>query len=147
MKASLILQPLAAARWTLASLALGLAALMLVATSTYETFGGAQILSQFMNRMPAGLRNMLGGENLLTPAGYFSTIFFHPLALVFQGGAAIALVTRLAQDMETHAVELLLSRPVTRAELALARYLAALAGTGAERAGGRERPAITIDAI
>ena len=46
MKASLILQPLAAARWTLASLALGLTALMLVATSTYETFGGAQILSQ-----------------------------------------------------------------------------------------------------
>jgi ABC-type transport system involved in multi-copper enzyme maturation permease subunit len=136
MKASLVLQPLAAARWTLAALAAGLVALMLVATSTYEAFGGAQVLSQFVNRMPRGMRTMLGGENLLTPAGYFSTIFFHPLLLVFQGGAAIALVTRLAQDVETHAVELLLSRPVTRVELALARYLAALAGVAAVIACG-----------
>jgi hypothetical protein len=36
-----VLQPLAAARWTLAALAAGLVALMLVATSTYEAFGGA----------------------------------------------------------------------------------------------------------
>ena len=136
MRASLILQPLRTARWTLAALAAGLGALMLVATSTYEVFGGAQMLSQVMSRMPRAIRTFVGDENVLTTAGYFSTIFFHPLALTFKGGAAIALVTKLAQDVETHAVELLLSRPVTRVELALARYLAALAGVAAVIACG-----------
>ncbi len=95
MRASLILQPLRTARWTLAALAAGLGALMLAATSTYD-----------------------------------------PLALTFKGGAAIALVTKLAQDVETHAADLLLSRPVSRVELALARYLAAFAGVGAVIACG-----------
>jgi hypothetical protein len=42
--ADLVLQPLRTARWTLVALAAGLAALMLVATSTFEAFGGAQML-------------------------------------------------------------------------------------------------------
>jgi hypothetical protein len=136
MRASLVLQPLRTARWTLAALAAGLAALMLAATSTYEAFGGAQMLSQLLSRMPRAIRTIAGDENVLTTAGYFGTIFFHPLALTFEGGAAIALVTRLAQDVETHAADLLLSRPVTRVELALARYLAAFAGVGAVIACG-----------
>jgi len=136
MKASLVLQPLGAARWTLTALAAGLATLMLVATSTYEAFGGGQMLAQLLNRMPRAIRTIAGDENVLTSAGYFSTIFFHPLALTFKGGAAIAMVTKLAQDVETHAAELLLSRPVPRMELALARYLAALAGVGAVIACG-----------
>lgn len=136
MKASLILQPLRAARWTLAALAAGLAALMLAATSSYEAFGSAQMLSEFVSRLPRAIRSLVGDGNVLTPAGYLSTIFLHPLALTFKGGAAIALVTKLAQDVETHAVELLLSRPVSRVELALARYLAALAGVGAVMACG-----------
>ena len=109
---------------------------MLVATSTYEVFGGAQMLSQVMSRMPRAIRTFVGDENVLTTAGYFSTIFFHPLALTVKGGAAIALVTKLAQDVETHAADLLLSRPVSRVELALARYLAAFAGVGAVIACG-----------
>jgi len=136
MKASLVLQPLRTARWTLAALAAGLGALMLIATLTYEAFGGAQMLSQLMSRMPRAIRTLAGDENVLTAAGYFSTIFFHPLALTFKGGAAIALVTKLSQDVETHAADLLLSRPVTRVELALARYLAAFAGVGAVIACG-----------
>ena len=136
MRASLVLQPLRTARWTLAALAAGLGALMLVATSTYEVFGGAQMLSQVMSRMPRAIRTFAGDENVLTTAGHFSTIFFHPLALTFKGGAAIALVTKLAQDVETHAADLLLSRPVSRVELALARYLAAFAGVGAVIACG-----------
>ncbi len=131
MKASLILQPLRTARWTLAALAAGLIAMMLVATSTYETFGGGQMLSQLLSRMPRAIRSLVGDENVLTAAGYFSTIFFHPLVLTFEGGAAIALVTKLAHEVESHAVDLLLSRPVTRVELALARYLAAFAAVGA----------------
>jgi len=128
MKPSLVLQPLWGARWTLAALAAGLTALMLAATASYSSFGGAEMLAQFISRMPRGIHTLAGGENLLTAAGYFSMMFVHPLALIFKGGAAIALVTRLAQDVETHAADLLLSRPVTRVELALARYLAALAG-------------------
>ncbi len=78
MKTSLVLQPLRAARWTLA-------ALMLVATSAYEAFGGRQILSQLLSRMPRAIRTIAGDENALTAAGYFSTLFFHPLALIFKG--------------------------------------------------------------
>ena len=85
MKTSLVLQPLRAARWTLAALAAGLAALMLVATSAYEAFGGRQILSQLLSRMPRAIRTIAGDENALTAAGYFSTLFFHPLALIFKG--------------------------------------------------------------
>jgi ABC-2 type transport system permease protein len=136
MKVSLVLQPLHGARWTLAALAAGLSALMLVATATYQAFGGGQMLAEILGRMPRGIRGILGDENLLTTPGYFSAIFFHPLALIFQGGAAIALVSKLAQDVETHAADLLLSRPVTRVELALARYLAALAGVAAVIACG-----------
>jgi ABC-type transport system involved in multi-copper enzyme maturation permease subunit len=128
MKPSLVLQPLGAARSILAALALGLATLILIATLSYEAFGSAQFIAQLLERTPRGLRALTGGENLLTPAGYFGAIFFHPLALTFQGAAAIAVVTRLAQEVETHVVELLLCRPVTRHELALSRYLASLLG-------------------
>jgi ABC-type transport system involved in multi-copper enzyme maturation permease subunit len=130
MKPSLVLQPLWAARYTIAALAVGLDALILVSTKSYEAFGSGQFLAQLLAQMPRGLRALTGGENLLTPSGYFGAIFFHPLALTFQGAAAIALVTRLPQEVETHVVELLLCRPVTRHGLALSRYLAALLGVG-----------------
>lgn len=130
MRASLVWQPLRASIWLLAALAAGWVAFILVATLTYQSLGAADFLAQFMSRMPRAIRGLVGDENVLTPAGYFGTMFFHPLALLFQGGTVVALVTRLAQDTEIHTADLLLTHPVTRTGLALSRLAAALTGFG-----------------
>lgn len=105
--------------------ALGLAAYVAVSWAFYPTVRDNPDIAQFVERLPAALRQAFGAEDLLSPGGYAWARMFSlllPITLVIY---AVRAGTRaVAGDEEDGRLELLLAQPVTRGHLLAGRTLA-----------------------
>jgi ABC-2 type transport system permease protein len=101
----------------------GTAAITLLYTASYKSVSGAKAAA--ISSYPASLKRALNLQDLTAPAGYLnSTVFGIPL-LVLTAVFVITAATRaVAADEESGALDLLLSYPISRASLVLARMAA-----------------------
>jgi ABC-2 type transport system permease protein len=83
------------------------------------------IRTQMLELIPAPMRAFLGSDylSIATQAGFLAMGFAHPLALLLLGTLAILTSTRLAGDIESRTLDLILSQPVGRANLVLTHLM------------------------
>ena len=126
------------ARWTLRQSRRGvlgwilaMAALTAVYTSSYKSVGAAK--SAAINGYPDALKKAFNLQDFTSPAGYLgSTVFGIPLVLLVTVYVIAAGTRAIAGDEEAKALDLLLSYPVSRATVVLARMLAIAAVVAAQ---------------
>src|SRR5262249_4504253 len=117
---------------------LGLMAFQCALTAFFTKARPDQSMSQMMQLVPEFVRNLLGDKRLsmFSEGGFLAVGFAHPLALLLVGGLALPTATRLAAEVETRTIDLLLSHPIPRTSLILTQLLlgalvAVLAGVSA----------------
>lgn len=117
-------------------------------------------IGQLADRMPPAVLAMVGGADMSTPVGWMDGEVGSLFAPLVVAGVAIVLVARsVGQEVEGHAVDLVLSAPVGRARLLVAKLAAAWTAVAvltlailvgyvlAARLGGFELPAEGLAAI
>ncbi len=86
----------------------------------YETLG-TQTLGPVLQMLPPGIQALLGNENarLLTPGGFLAFLFMHPFVLVLMSAFPIAFASgALAGEVERRTIALILTRPISRRQVA-----------------------------
>lgn len=106
---------------------LGLTSMVALTVAFYPSLRGSEALAEYGRDLPESLRAMFaGGETDITsPVGYLNSQIFAALApvlmLVFAIGAG---ASAIAGDEEQGGLEIVLSHPVRRRDLVLARFVA-----------------------
>lgn len=110
--------------WTVA-----MALLILMIVAVYPSVRGNTSLNEIYANMPASMQGILGGSDLVSPAGYLSTqlfSFFLPaILLVFAVGRGAA---TLAGEEQDRTLDLLLAQPLPRWSAYLQKALALTVG-------------------
>lgn len=116
-------------RWSAAAWSLGISAFITLNVLVYSSIRGqAHTLNQVLNNLPAGARALLGGSsNFLSPVGYLnSKLYYLFLPLIFTMLALSLVRHLLSREEDNGTLELLLSRPISRGKLLLAKLIASL---------------------
>lgn len=105
--------------------AAGVVALVAMIAGFYPAVRNLASLDSIYAGLPSALQSLLGGSDLITPAGYLRTqllAFFLPVVLLIlaMGRGAAA----LAGEEEDRTLDLLLAQPVTRARLYVTKAIA-----------------------
>jgi ABC-2 type transport system permease protein len=108
---------------------IGLIAFITLELSVYPSIrDSAQELNKALAQMPAAARNLFGSQDLFSPVGYLNSRLFYLLMPLMLSILAIGLGSSLiAREESDGTIELLMSRPVSRAKLILAKIIAGLA--------------------
>lgn len=105
----------------------GIVALVAMIAGFYPAVRNLASLDSIYASLPSALQSLLGGSDLVTPAGYLRTqllAFFLPVVLLIlaMGRGAAA----LAGEEEDRTLDLLLAQPVTRTRLYVTKAIALL---------------------
>jgi ABC-2 type transport system permease protein len=95
----------------------------------YKSIGSqAKVLNQALNNLPAGAKALFGGSgDFLSPVGYLnSKLYYLILPLLFTMLAITLSSHLLSGEEQSGTLELLLSRPIARSRLLLAKLLSGL---------------------
>lgn len=115
----------------LAGWCVGVTALVLFVVAFFPTVEGDETFEELADQLPASLQSLLGlaqGAPITTAPGYLHARLFSTLIPLLFVVYAIGLGARaIAGAEEEGTLELLLAHPVTRARVALERYLATTA--------------------
>jgi ABC-2 type transport system permease protein len=110
-------------RFTLRALGVYCAAIVLFEYLLVVVYGtlGAQNLGPVLQMLPPGIQALLGNEvaRLLTLEGFLAFIFVHPFVLVLMSAFPIAFASgALAGEVERRTIALVLTRPISRRQVA-----------------------------
>lgn len=112
-------------RASLIGWAVAMALLILMIVSVYPSVRGNTSINEIYANMPASMQGILGGSDLVSPAGYLNTqafSFFLPaILLVFAIGRGAA---TLAGEEQDRTLDLLLAQPLPRWSAYLQKTLA-----------------------
>ena len=95
---------------------------------------GAQNLGSMLQLLPPGIQALLGTgvARLLTPTGFLAFIFVHPFVLVLMSAFPITFASSaLAGEVERRTIALVLTRPISRRQVAGSVAVAMMIGVGA----------------
>jgi ABC-2 type transport system permease protein len=100
---------------------LGLMALQCAMTAFFTRTRPDKSMAEMMQLVPEFVRNLLGDQrvSMFSETGFLAVGFAHPLCMLLGGGLALAMATRLAAEVESRTIDLLLSQPMTRSSLVL----------------------------
>jgi beta-exotoxin I transport system permease protein len=121
-------------RWFIFWWALGVMSYMALVLLAYPSFRGqAATLNNSLNQLPQAVRSLVADtNNFLSPIGYMSSNVYYLLLPLLFGILTIGLGSSLlARDEADHTLELVLSRPISRGRVLVARALAGLVITAA----------------
>ena len=114
--------------------AVAITAVAAMYSAFWPVFGHNAGLTGAIDAFPPALKDAFHMTDYSTPAGYFGSRVFGLLVPILIAVFAIAAGVRaIAGDEEADTLELVLAHPISRTQLALARYaaiLAAMTGTG-----------------
>ncbi|MBI3097801.1 MAG: ABC transporter permease subunit [Planctomycetes bacterium] len=123
--------------------ALGLCAFEFIMVGFYSKARPDEHMGPLLELLPEPIRAALGNDqvSIATPSGFLAMGFTHPVALMLLGTLALLTATRLAADIESRTIDLLLSQPLGRGRLLASHVaigvLAALLAAAAAFAGHR----------
>jgi ABC-2 type transport system permease protein len=113
-------------RWLIFWWAIGIATYMALVISVYPSFRDqAASLNDSLNQLPTAVKSLIADTgNYLSPIGYMSSNAYYLLLPVVFSVLSIGLGSSLlARDEQDHTLELVLSRPVPRGVVIVARAL------------------------
>lgn len=110
-------------RFTLPAVGVYCAAIVLFEYLLVVVYGtlGAQNLGPVLQMLPPGIQALLGNEDarLLTLEGFLAFLFVHPFVLVLMSAFPIAFASSaLAGEVERRTIALVLTRPISRRQVA-----------------------------
>jgi ABC-2 type transport system permease protein len=121
----LVAGPLRAVRRAAFWWSVGIASLVAVTVAFWPAFRGSSGLSQAFDRLPAGVVQALGFQDIGTPAGFLRGNLYEIFIPLLLAAAAIALVNgQTAGDEVAGRLELYLAQPVDRRAFFLGRAIA-----------------------
>jgi ABC-2 type transport system permease protein len=130
---ALVLQELRRRRTSIVWWIIGITAYNEINLISYRTIKDqAAQLNQVLDKLPETLKAFVAGSSdILSPIGYLNAKLYYLLLPLIFGILAIGLGSSLLSlDEQNHTIELLLSRPISRARLLSGKALAGLAVLG-----------------
>ena len=108
--------------------ALGLLATVLVTVAFWPTIqANAEQFTQFLENLPASLRDLFGVNDFVTPAGYLQARLFSFLGPILMLVLAIGAGARaIAGEEESGTLDLLLTTPIRRRDVVVQKFVAML---------------------
>lgn len=115
-------------RWSMLWWSVGLAAFVWLELSVYSSFKGqAAQLDKVLKNLPATVKSLFGAQDLFSPVGYMNSHLYYLLIPLLLSFLTIGLGSSLiAREESDRTIELLLSRPISRGRLVIAKALAGL---------------------
>lgn len=115
-------------RWSIFWWSLGILAFIALELSVYPSIKDqAAQLNQALANMPSAVKSMFGTSDLFSPVGYLNSRIFYLMLPLMLSILAIGLGSSLiAREESEGTLELLLSRPISRARLLLAKLASGL---------------------
>lgn len=114
-------------RWFVLGWFVGLAFLAWFIGIFYETFGKSDVLSAQLKELPPALRSIAGqSDNFASVPGYFGAQIFGKTMPLIGAILGIMLGTSLANEEEKGTLQTLLSAPVSRTRVLIAKWSAAV---------------------
>ncbi len=118
-------------RYGLVAIALALFAVGMIIVYTLQAFGGFQSIQQLLRFVPESFRALFRAQGgfATTPEGFLAAEYRHPIYLIAISGFVIGMSSgAVAREIERGSILMLLSAPVARWRLLLARMGAMLLG-------------------
>ncbi len=129
---SIIIATLKQRRLSMLFWCVGLAAFVWLELGVYSSVNSqAQQLNKVFDKLPATFRSLFGAQDLFSPVGWMNSHLYYLLIPLLFSFLTISLGSSLiAREESDRTLELLLSRPISRGRLILAKALAGLAVAG-----------------
>lgn len=117
-----------ARRWSMLFWCLGLVAFIWLELGVYSSVSSqAAQLDQVLQKLPGTFRSLFGAQDLFSPVGYMNSHLYYLLVPLMFSFLTIGLGSSLiAREESEGTLELLLSRPISRGKLILAKALGGL---------------------
>lgn len=90
-----------------------------------EFAGAAGPGADFFGEPPRAIEALTGGADFLSPVGWVSAAMTHPITLTLQTLAALTIAVSIPTEIERGTMDLILSRPVSRAQYLVSKIAAA----------------------
>ncbi|HEX2052922.1 MAG TPA: ABC transporter permease subunit [Actinomycetota bacterium] len=129
MNAAVVRQALRLSRKTLLVAGIGFGAflfLSILGSSLFleEITGGAGN-AEFFAEPPRAVEALSGASDFLSPIGWLSSAMNHPISLTLQTLAALTVAASIPTEIERGTLDLILARPVSRAQYIVSKIAAA----------------------
>jgi ABC-2 type transport system permease protein len=133
-------------RWMAFFWALGINAYIALNILVYGSIREqSQALNKALDNLPAGAKALFGGGDFLSPVGYLnSKLYYLMLPLLFTMLAVTLASGLIAREEQKGTLELLLSRPISRARILIAKMVTSIIIVGAV---GLSALAVTIACV